>query len=70
MTTAVSYAASGLVDWPVAGLFVLGATVGSRLGLHLAGRFAGRTRVLSLVFSAVVALVGVYIVARGLSVRH
>jgi uncharacterized membrane protein YfcA len=70
MTTAVSYAASGLVDWPVAGLFVLGATVGSRLGLHLAGRIAGRTRVLSLVFSAVVALVGVYIVARGLSVRH
>jgi uncharacterized membrane protein YfcA len=70
MTTAVSYAASDLVDWPVAGLFVLGATAGSRLGLRLAGRFARRTRELSLVFSAVVALVGMYVVARGLSVRH
>ena len=70
MTTAVSYAASGLVDWPVAGLFILGATIGSRLGLRLAGRLARRTRALSLIFSAVVALVGVYIVARGLSGRH
>lgn len=68
MTTAVSYAASGLVDWPVAALFVAGATVGSRLGLRLAGRLARRTRALTLVFSAVVALVGMYIVARGLDV--
>jgi uncharacterized protein len=66
-TTAASYAASGLVDWPVATLFVLGGVAGGFLGVRLAGKLALRKRALTLVFSSVVAIVGVYIVARGIA---
>lgn len=64
-TTAVSYAISGLVDWPVAGLFILGGAVGGFAGIKLAGRLAAQKRALSLVFSGIVAVVGVYVVTRG-----
>ena len=65
-TTAVSYAASGLVDWPMAILFVLGGVAGGFLGVRIAGHLALRRHALTLVFSSVVALVGVYIVTRGI----
>jgi len=64
-TTAASYAASGLVDWPVAMLFVLGGAGGGFLGVRLAGKLALRRRALTLLFSSVVVVVGVYVVARG-----
>jgi uncharacterized membrane protein YfcA len=64
-TTAVSYALSGLVDWPVAIFFIVGGAAGGRVGGRLAGRLASRKRALTLVFSGVVALVGVYVVAMG-----
>lgn len=64
-TTAVSYAVSGLVDWPVASLFVVGGAGGGFLGVRLAGRFALRGRALALIFSGVVGSVGVYIVSKG-----
>lgn len=67
VTTAASYAASGLVDWPVAMLFVLGGAAGGFLGVRLAGKLAVRRRALALVFSGVVAIVGVYMVARGIA---
>lgn len=66
-TTAASYAASGLVDWPVAMLFVLGGAAGGFLGVRLAGRLALRKQALALVFSSVVATVGIYMVARGIA---
>ena len=65
-TTAVSYALSGLVNWPVASLFVLGGAGGGFLGVRLAGRLALRRRALTLVFSSVVALVGLYIVSKSI----
>jgi uncharacterized membrane protein YfcA len=65
-TTAVSYASSGLVDWPVATLFVLGGMGGGFVGIKLAGKLALRGRALTFVFSGVVALVGLYVVSRGL----
>jgi uncharacterized membrane protein YfcA len=65
-TTAVSYSLSGLVDWPVASLFILGGAAGGFAGIKMAGRLAAHKRALSLVFSSVVAVVGVYVVARGL----
>ena len=66
-TTAMSYALSGLVDWPVALLFVVGGAVGGLVGVKLAGRLARERRTLTFVFSAVVALVGVYIVTKGIA---
>ncbi len=65
-TTAVSYTISHLVDWPVALLFILGGAGGGLLGAKLAGTLAVRKRALTLVFSSVVALVGVYVVSKGL----
>ena len=66
-TTAVSYAASGLVAWPVAGLFILGGLVGGYAGIEAARALAGRKRLLAIIFSAVVAVVGLYVTARGLA---
>jgi uncharacterized membrane protein YfcA len=65
-TTAVSYALSGLVDWPIAGLFILGGAMGGFAGIRIAGRLAAHKRALSVVFSCVVAVVGIYVVAKGL----
>lgn len=65
LTTAASYAASGLVVWPVAGLFVAGGLVGGLLGSRVAARLAvGRQR-LAQVFAAVIVVVAVYMIVRG-----
>jgi uncharacterized membrane protein YfcA len=62
VTTAVSYAASGLVDWRLAALFVIGGAAGGALGIGLGARLAARKRALTLAFSAVVIAVGVYVI--------
>ena len=64
-TTAVSYAASGFVAWRVAGLFVIGGMAGGYAGVQAAKALAARKRLLAIVFSTVVALVGLYVTARG-----
>lgn len=66
-TTAVSYATSGLVDWYVAALFILGSAAGSLAGIRLARSLSTKQRALTLVFSGVVAAVGVYVLAKGLA---
>ena len=64
-TTAASYAASALVDWPVAGLFVLGGAGGGLIGLWLAGHLAARKVLFTRVFAGVVGAAGIYVTARG-----
>ena len=64
-TTAVSYALSDLVNWPLAGLFIAGGIFGGFLGIRLASRLANNRRQLTVVFSSIVALVGIYVVIRG-----
>lgn len=64
-TTAASYALSGLVDWSLAGLFIAGGIAGGFAGIRLASRLAKNRRQLTLVFSSIVALVGIYVVFRG-----
>jgi len=63
VTTAVSYALSGLVDWRLAVLFVIGGAAGGALGIWLGARLTERKRALSLVFSAIIITVGVYVVS-------
>jgi uncharacterized protein len=41
LTTAANYALSGLIDWPLAGIFVGGGVVGSLLGTRAAKRLSG-----------------------------
>jgi hypothetical protein len=66
LTTAASYAFAGLVDWPVAALFVSGAALGGYGGSRLAGRMGESRRLLQRIFAAVVVIVGLYVVTRGL----
>jgi len=66
LTTAASYAASGLVDWPLAGLFILGGAAGGLGGIALARRLSSHKHALTRIFSAIVIIVGAYVTARGL----
>jgi uncharacterized protein len=66
LTTALSYAASGLVDWRIAAWFMAGGALGSFAGVALAGRLATGKRALTIIFSAIVIGVGLYVVAAGL----
>lgn len=66
MTTALSYSFSGLVDWRIAGLFVLGGILGGLLGIALGQKLSTYKRALTLVFSGIVIAVGLYVVANSL----
>lgn len=65
LTTALSYAVSGYVDWTLAALLVTGGVMGSRLGLLLGRRLAARKGMLERLFAAVVIAVGLYVAVRG-----
>jgi uncharacterized membrane protein YfcA len=66
LTTASSYAISGLVDWRIAALFIVGGAIGGLAGIQAAKLFAGRKRTLSLIFGGVVTGVGIYVVVTAL----
>jgi uncharacterized protein len=65
LTTAVSYAASDLVDWRLAGLFILGGAAGGFAGVALARRLSSYKHALTRIFSGVVIAVGIYVTLRG-----
>ncbi|MCQ8279696.1 sulfite exporter TauE/SafE family protein [Acetobacteraceae bacterium KSS8] len=66
LTTASSYAWSGMVSWWLAVLFVGGGTVGMMLGTRAAGRLAsGRHLVPTL--AGMICCVGIFILYRGLA---
>jgi uncharacterized membrane protein YfcA len=67
LTTAASYAWSGLVDWALAILFICGGALGGLFGIRLATRLSGRKHALTLVFSGIVIAVGLYVVARSVT---
>ncbi|MDE8347790.1 MAG: sulfite exporter TauE/SafE family protein, partial [Acidocella sp.] len=60
LTTAANYALSGLVDWPVAGEFIIGGFAGGLLGMQAACHLAGRKRLLNRIFAGFVCIVAVY----------
>ncbi|MCW5691374.1 MAG: sulfite exporter TauE/SafE family protein [Pseudolabrys sp.] len=65
-TTAASYAWSGLVDWPLAFMFIAGGAAGGLIGTRLARHLAGHKHALTRIFSGIVIVVGVYVIARSL----
>jgi uncharacterized membrane protein YfcA len=67
LTTATIYALAGLTDWRLVLLFVGGGIAGGLAGSRLATMLAARKRTLSLLFAAVVAAVGVYVIVRGVA---
>ena len=67
MTTAASYAWSGLVSWSLAGLFVAGGIVGGLAGTRAARGLAERRGALNIVFAVVIIAVALYMLARNIS---
>ena len=60
LTTALNYSISGLVDWPLAFVFIGGGVVGSLLGTRIAKRLAGTTGLLTTVFAILIFVVAAY----------
>jgi uncharacterized membrane protein YfcA len=67
LTTAASYAWSGLISWKLAGLFVAGGIAGGLIGTRSARLLADRRGALNIVFSVVIIAVALYMLARNLS---
>ena len=64
LTTAANYAVSGLIDWPVAGVYIAGGIAGGVLGTALAVRLAPRRAALNRIFAGLVFVVAAYMLYR------
>jgi uncharacterized membrane protein YfcA len=64
LTTAANYALSGLIDWTIALLFILGGVGGGVFGMRAAMRLAAERRMLTYVFAGVIFAVAIYMLAR------
>jgi uncharacterized membrane protein YfcA len=67
LTTAASYAWSGLISWELAGLFVAGGIAGGLIGTRSARLLSERRGALNIVFAVVIIAVALYMLARNLS---
>ena len=66
LTTALNYAASGLVNWPVAGEFIAGGVIGGVIGMKAALRRAHRKNTLNRLFATLVLGVAAYVIYRSI----
>jgi uncharacterized membrane protein YfcA len=64
LTTAVNYARSGWIDWPLAAVFIGGGALASIAGTRLARRLAAKQGALNRVYAVVVFLVAFYMIFR------
>jgi hypothetical protein len=64
MTTAVNYAVSGLVDWPVALLFILGGIAGGWIGARTAKRLSAQRQTLTRLLGCMLVVVSAYMLYR------
>jgi uncharacterized membrane protein YfcA len=60
LITALNYALSGLVDWPLALIFIGGGVVGSFVGTKVAKRLPGTAGLLTTVFAVLIFVVAAY----------
>ena len=67
MTTAVNYAVSGLVQWPVALLFIAGGIGGGWIGAHLAKRLSAQRQTLTRLLGCMLVVVAGYMLYRSLT---
>ena len=66
LSTAASYAWSGLISWQLAGLFVAGGLVGGVLGTRLARILSAHRGALNIVFASAIIVVALYMLTRNL----
>lgn len=67
MTTAVNYAVSGLVEWPIALLFIAGGIAGGWIGAHLAKHLSAQRQTLTRVLGCMLVVVAAYMLYRSLA---
>lgn len=67
LATSLNYAASGLLDWPLAIAFIVGGVLGSVAGTAASTRLAGRKGTLNTVFAGLIVVVALYMLARSWS---
>jgi uncharacterized membrane protein YfcA len=65
--TSFNYALTGQVDWPLAGLLLVGGAVGGAAGLFAAKGLAGHARLARSLFAGMIILVAIYVAWRSLS---
>lgn len=70
LTTAINYAASGLVDWVIVVEYLAGGILGGVFGTMLAKRLATKKRTLNYVFAGIVVVVAVYMLQVNLAALH
>jgi uncharacterized membrane protein YfcA len=66
LTTATSYAWSGLISWKLAAVFVLGGLVGGLAGTGSARQLSLRRGALNIVFASIIIMVALYMLARNI----
>jgi uncharacterized membrane protein YfcA len=66
LSTAASYAWSGLISWELAGLFIAGGLAGGLIGTRLARSLSAERGALNIVFASVIILVALYMLTRNL----
>ena len=64
LTTALNYARSGLIDWTVAGEFIVGGAFGGWLGAAAARHLSKKHGLLNVIFSTVIIAAAVYMLIR------
>jgi uncharacterized membrane protein YfcA len=64
LATATNYAISGLVDWKIAGEFIVGGLIGGWLGMRLGCRIASHKSALNTIFAFVIFAVAIYMFYR------
>ena len=64
ITTAVNYARSGLVDWPVAAWFILGGLLGGSVGMRLASRLCEQKDTLRKILAGLIFVAAAYMLIR------
>jgi uncharacterized membrane protein YfcA len=68
LTTALNYAVSGYVDWPLAIVFVAGGAVGGIVGSLIARRLSARKGMLSILFAGLIFAVAIYMIVHSIQV--
>lgn len=64
LTTAISYASSGLIDWVVAAEYIVGGLAGGYFGMQLASHLGTRKATLNRIFAGLVFVVAFYMLYR------
>lgn len=70
LTTAVSYAISGLVNWWIVLMYVGGGVVGGLFGAMAATKLSSKRKTLNYIFSAIIIVVAIYMLIVNFKAMH